>query len=660
MHEASLELEDAPIFQGLSSEEMTCLREIAHPHSFKTGSHLLESGQEAPGFYVIRSGFAAAIVRDVAGREKEVATFGKGECVGEMALITGEPCSATVRATTNTEAWLIGPQEFAGLIGRYPGLLRNLGRILSQRLARTSRHLSATPYANTAVFIMDGPDDEAGALAVAIAASVSRQTGRRTLLIDARHNSQCPVSRIAPVKLLPSLSGLVEDKKPLKQHEAPEDRANGLWGARLVHLQDEDQPDLTEDQILTLLEWLKPVYEFVLLLVSPEMRDVSPLVMERASSTLALVMAGAAAGFPSWLDRYRRSPSARRKLEVAMFTGDSSGSHDLEAIEDEIGRPVTRLPVTRSMVQKMAREKAFLAEGLDYQPLRQSLGRVARQIGKIRVGLALGSGAAKGLAHIGVLRVLEENAVPIDYIAGCSIGAVVGAPYAAGMRLAEIERRFHGADRKITRWTLPYRSFWSDAGLKEVLREPGPSVRFRDVDIPFATVATDITTGREVVLRKGLVWKAVQASASIPGIFPAVSISGRYLVDGGLVNPVPSQTVRDMGANIVVAVDLMSPAGRVNEGSVSVGGSGRAPAARVPNLLEMLWRSTEIMQEELTARSAATADVTIEPKLGRVRWSDFSERGRDFIAAGEEATREKLPELRRLLPFAISGDRGGL
>jgi NTE family protein len=304
----------------------------------------------------------------------------------------------------------------------------------------------------------------------------------------------------------------------------------------------------------------------------------------------------------------------------------------------------------------MARERAFLAEGPNYLPLRLAVDRLARQIGEMEVGLALGAGAAKGFAHIGVLRVLEENAVPIDYIVGCSIGAVVGAPYATGMRLAEIERRLQGANRKIVRWTLPFRSIWSDAGLKEILRESGPKVRFRDLNIPFAAVATDFATGREVVLRKGLVWRAVQASVSIPGIFPPVIISGRHLVDGGLVNPVPSQTARDMGANIVLAVDLMSPAGRAYENAGLPKGSSGNLVTRVPNLVEMLWRSTEIMQEEVTARSAATADITIEPKLGRVRWSDFSRRGQDFIAAGEEAAREKLPELRRLLPFAISGE----
>ena len=154
-------------------------------------------------------------------------------------------------------------------------------------------------------------------------------------------------------------------------------------------------------------------------------------------------------------------------------------------------------------------------------------------------------------------------------------------------------------------------------------------------------------------MRKGLVWRAVQASTSVPGIFPAVLLNGRHLVDGGLVNPVPSQTVRQLGADIVIAVDLMSPSGQSHH--LKTGTNGRNGKKRLPNLVEMLWRANEIMQEEVTLRSAATADITIAPPLGRVRWSDFSQRWQEFIAVGAEAARGKVPEMQELIPFMSAG-----
>ena len=656
MHDTSLALEETALFQGLSSEAVSALRQTLHERSLKPGEHLLTLGEDSPGLYIIRSGLVAAIVQDSAGREREVASLGMGECVGEMALISGEPCSATVRAITDTETWLIEPGDFISLFERYPELWRNLGRILSQRLVRTSRRLSAEPYTNTVTLIMDCADDEAAALAAAIAVNLARQTGRRILLVDGRDGSTCSVSQVAPGKLAPSFSAVLADSALLKQHETPPDRANGVWGARFANLRDEQGSALTEHEIVTVLEWLRPLYDHILLLAGREAGGLGVTLFERAGSILALVTESKVAGVPPWLDSLCQSPDARERLEVAMMVGGPSVSSITEAVEERVGRPVRRLRIGLELVRRMAKEGEIAAEAPHYLPLRQAVDRLARHIGKMEVGLALGAGAAKGFAHIGVLRVLEEDSIPVDYVAGCSIGAIVGALYVGGWSLPDIEKSLKGANRKITRWTFPFRSIWSDAGLKEILQESGPTVRFRDLDIPFATVATDIATGREVVLRNGLVWKAVQASVSIPGIFPPVVISSRYLVDGGLVNPVPSQTVRDLGADIVVAVDLMSPAGRITEDPGSLGKSDRAAATKVPNLLEMLWRSTEIMQEEVAVRSAATADVTIEPKLGQVRWGDFSRRGRDFISAGEEAARQKLPELRRLLPHITSAD----
>src|SRR3972149_8979855 len=141
---ASLPLDEAAILHGMSSEEMTSLRERARLLSFDPGDHLMESGHDAPGVYIIRSGLVTVVVETAPEREREVANLGKGECVGEMAVLTQEPCSATARALTETEAWLIQVDDFVGLLERCPSLWRNLGRILSRRLVRTSRHLSAS------------------------------------------------------------------------------------------------------------------------------------------------------------------------------------------------------------------------------------------------------------------------------------------------------------------------------------------------------------------------------------------------------------------------------------------------------------------------------------------------------------------------------------
>ena len=647
LSDIAFELEDAPIFQGLTDEELTFLRRKMRLESHTPGESLLHFGHDPPGLYVIRSGLVKALVPSESGAEREVATIGKGECLGEMALLTGEPCSATVRTISDTQAWLLDTAEFTEFVEHYPTVWRNLSRILSQRLMR--RNLSMRSYANTIALLLDCPDDQSSALALAIAESLARETGKRTLLIDARGTTACPISQLTPAQLSPSMGKLSRQKGLLKHHRADIDASNGSSRARIANLNDDEHEELTEDEIVSVLESLQAVYDFVLLLLRPGAGGQSSAFVRRADALTAVVTDPGGGAIPSWLANLAQVKEAADKIDVAVVTGSGDASLLIGEIELSFGRAVVRLPIDKEMLRAMALENQAGCDRLD-PAVRTSVDRLVRQVSKTQVGLALGAGAAKGFAHIGVLKLFEEEQIPIDYIAGCSIGAVVGAMHARGMTLRDIHQTMHGADQKLKRWTLPLRSVWSASGLTELLRAPGANVRFRDLDIPFATVATDIRTGRELVIRRGLVWKAVQASTSVPGIFPATKVFRRHLVDGGLVNPVPSQTVRDLGADIVIAVDLMSPAahGHGDSGSSAPGGSS-AKGQPMLNLVETLWRSNEIMQEEVTLHSAATADITIAPNLGRVRWSDFSHRGRELAALGEQAAREKLPEIERLL-----------
>jgi NTE family protein len=276
------------------------------------------------------------------------------------------------------------------------------------------------------------------------------------------------------------------------------------------------------------------------------------------------------------------------------------------------------------------------------KPFEQALARLARRLGGIEVGVARGAGMAKGFSHNGVLKALKSGGVPVDYLAGSSIGSIVGSVYAGGMALEQLSGLMTGADRRFVKLTLPFRSISSSRGLRKILttcHERAPTAQFSELFLPFAASATDVSSGEEVVIDDGIVWQSVLASISMPGIFPPVEYRGRVLVDGGLVNPVPGKTVRDMGADVVIGIDLAARAGRPQT-------AGRA---RVPNIIEVLWRTMEIMLGEITSRSAASADVTIQPRTGHSRIRDFSHRGPEFIAAGEAAAAEALPRIRSLL-----------
>src|SRR5258705_253057 len=286
---------------------------------------------------------------------------------------------------------------------------------------------------------------------------------------------------------------------------------------------------------------------------------------------------------------------------------------------------------------------------------------------KPKIGFALGAGSARGWAHIGVLRGLTEAGIKPDLIAGCSVGALVGAAFAAG-RLDQLEAWALSLDWKRM---LKLMDFGLRGGLikgkrvREVFREQFVEREFSELDVPFAAVATDLHSGQEVWLREGKVSAAIGASIAVPGLFQPVPHEGRYLVDGSVVNPIPVSLCRAMGADIVLAVDLGSDlvgrnardadktptqAGarsfmsRVLPSYNPTSDRQAEPEVAPPSLLEALMGSINIMQLRI-ARSRLAGEppeVLLTPRLGHLGLLDYH-RAELAIAEGRDEVTRMLP-----------------
>jgi len=312
--------------------------------------------------------------------------------------------------------------------------------------------------------------------------------------------------------------------------------------------------------------------------------------------------------------------------------------------------------------------------------------------GRPRIGLALGSGSARGLAHLGVIRAIEDAGIEVNFIAGTSMGALIGAIHAAG-KLDELEATFLAFDwRKTASFfdvVLPKSGLLDGARISELVRAHIHTDAIETLPIPFAAVATDIVSGEEVVIRSGDVIEAVRASISVPGIFTPVRSNGHILVDGGLTNPVPVSAARAMGADIVIAVDLnheiiagknLKPllatekASGAEDGAPGmfsrwVGGyrlsmkdirqkllAGDNPVSAqfsqwvspepLPSIFEVLLASINIMETRITQTrlSLDRPDVIIQPPLGNIRFLEF-DRAEEIIAIGYEHTQRQLASL---------------
>lgn len=252
-----------------------------------------------------------------------------------------------------------------------------------------------------------------------------------------------------------------------------------------------------------------------------------------------------------------------------------------------------------------------------------------------RIGLALGGGAARGFAHVGVIQVLEEAGIQPQLVAGTSAGSLVAAIYASGKKGEELQRvALTMEEAAIADWTLPIFSRGMLRG-EALARYVNTQVRSRlieDMPVPLGIYATDLKTGAGVLFQRGDTGTAVRASSAVPAVFQPVKISGRDYVDGGLVSPVPVRAARSMGAELVIAVDISSPP----EGSVTDG------------TLEILLQTFSIMGKSINSLELRDADVVVRPALTGISSGDFSARRRS-IESGRAAMLAALPQLRAII-----------
>ena len=252
-----------------------------------------------------------------------------------------------------------------------------------------------------------------------------------------------------------------------------------------------------------------------------------------------------------------------------------------------------------------------------------------------RIGLALGGGAAKGFAHVGVIAVLEEAGIVPDLIVGTSAGSLVAALYASGMNAEQLRQTALRLEEvAIADWMLPLinRGFFKGEALARYVNDAVAGRLIEDMRIALGVVAVDLANGQPILFRRGDTGTAVRASSAVPAVFQPVRISGRDYVDGGLVSPVPVQFARQMGAELVIAVDISQPP----EGQ---------PAG---DTLQILLQTFNIMGQVIKQHEIAQADVLVRPSLIGLRSADFSARQR-AIDAGRAAMQNALPQLRARL-----------
>jgi NTE family protein len=640
------------LFADLAEDELTRVAAKLDPLSLPRGAVLFQQGDPGDAFYLIASGEVRLLVQKGLS-EKVTGYLTRGDSLGEMSLLTGEPRGFTARLETTSEFLVLSKKAFDELVRESPNFLLHVSRLLYRRIATTAQaEEAAASLAPRIVAVVSAvPPEDRTLFLIQLSLGLLDQTRRRVLLVELLPETGA-ISRamgLRPTRLSEEMLKGQDLREPSLLNRIGTAHPSGL---EILSVPPPVLAGRLFRSIFLLTNLMRENYDFVVIALDRQIGEVESAVL--AEADLWMVLASAEQRSDVEVVQVRlRTMSSPRPFETVWLT------------RDEAEDPAHKAPPEQRVWWPAELVQDFVRTGSPYDCFESrpralaELGRLARRLARLRVGLAMGAGSALGYALIGILKVLEREHVPVDVLAGSSMGALVGAFYAAGFSALDIEREALKIDKAAVYETIfwdlavPRSGLLSGTSLLRFFRSYLGYKEFADLRIPFSCTATDIETGEEVVLSKGHIVEAIRASISIPIVFQPFLYNGRYLVDGGLVHPVPTTVLSRMGADILVSVNLMLPAGERKPLHDSADAAERLTSLlplKGPHLGEIFFKMINTMQYQIARGQTDIAHVTIEPEVRTFSSAEFH-RAKELIEEGERACEAALPKLRTYLPF---------
>jgi len=621
---------------------------VAHLHlvPLDKGDTVLRADEPGDSLSLIRNGRVRIVSRTESGHEKSIAYLGRGDAIGELALLTGEPQTFTAVADTPCELLTLGKADFDAILEKHPLVGIHLSRALSKRLAVSFHPPLDKPKEPQLVVLVPALPYEASLLfTINLSIALVEQTRRRVLLLDATARSG-DIARALALQVPAPQESLSREEDLLDLKTLQKRVAIHPSGLEILSLPSKLLKENLLNAIPPFLSLLKDHYDFVLVMGPVEKDPLAHCFLHESDHTFLVTwdQAGDLVA-PVRAALEENSEGTSVPLRTILLQHPSSAGKEPADF---------RVPWSELFHQPFRESGAPYLPQAEARPALAAMERIARTLGKLRVGLAMGSGAAYGYGLVGILKVFEREGIPIDLVAGTSMGALLGSFYCAGKTPAEIQE----ISRTITKhWlrqnifgdlTFPHGGFLAGQTLSAFLTSILGHVEFPQLILPFAAVATDIRSGHEVVLKEGRVADAVRASTCLPIIFRPYLHKGHYLVDGGLVNPVPTSVIANMGADVLVSVNLTA------KPSIRRGMASRKAlfplAPRSPGMTEVFFKMLYTMQYEIAQARTEIAHVVIAPDMRDFLWTDFH-RSEDILKVGEVAAEEAITKVKSLLPY---------
>lgn len=635
------------LFSSFTSSQLAQIAKKMTLVSYPKGATLCRANEPGDSLFLILSGTIRILKNDADGGET-LAYLNRGDALGEMALLAGEPRSHSAVVDSTADVAILHKKDFDHLLEKNAAMSLHLSRILSGRLASVHRSGGVAPQpAKIFGFVLAMRPNDRLLFSVNLALSLVEQTRRKVLLIGVGNGDGPELGKRLGLEA-PRITeahirdGALEDVRKFDKFVMIHPS-----GLELVELDVNVFNERIGETLYPFFSLLKDAYDMCLICVPPK---IAPAAAPMLAECDRLLLAAGPTTEASEFEEFRTlEGSLGGKRPERLWLSVQPGTQPPNFPAD------IRFDWDPSWGDRYA-ERGIVFFGPDAAAGQRCLDRLARNLGHLVIGFAMGSGAAFGYALIGMLKVMEREGIHPDVIAGTSMGALIGSFYAAGKTPAELEAIAGSITRtrlfKMADLIPPFRTgIVGGKGVLEFLREHLGDRTFSELLLPFSCVATDIQTGKEIVLDRGHVAEAVRASLSLPFFFQPFYTEGRWLVDGGLVNPVPTSIIVSQGANVLISANLTSKAGERRMPRVV--GWWRRHLPRMlkgPSIPETMLKTIYIMQYEIAQSRSEIAHVVMQIKAHELLWWDL-DRAREMIKMGEAAAEEVLPKIKQLLPY---------
>lgn len=611
------------LLESIGTEDLMQIQSYIIHKQYEEGTVILQQGEAAQYFYVIQSGSVEVLI--TSDTEVRVAVLGQDDFFGEMSCLTGEPVSATIRTLELTQVLRIEREGMNQLMDIHPPFMRRIMDQLLNRITKSNELVYNENYRNKVLISsIAGKERHAEILGQSEAIKHLREEVKQACM---SHDPVCIIGERGVGKEFIAerihYTGRGQDGPILIVNALAFDWS--MWQGKQLAARGGSLVLTDGDQL--------PI-------------DLLKDILNRTSDEYRLIITATTDHQEVQIRKLRVPPLRERIEDIPQLIREClrrNGKSDMEhAISKAAIRKIMLYPFLDGNVTELfelIHQSIVLSQGSTIQPEHLRFGNHRKPGSRPKIGLALGAGAVRGTAHVGVLKILEKEGIPIDYIAGSSVGALVGALYAAGVSVQDMETFLPEVSwRQLVNLRWPKTGFLDNTPMDKWLKKFIGDQTVEQLHIPYAAVATDGVSGLPVVMNSGPIGPIVRASTAIPLIMKPVHYNDKMLWDGSIVHRVPVTLARSMGADVVIAVDVCLPT---------------FMSGPLTNLLDSFMYSLDIMQERLAQDELELADVIIKPTVNA---GGFSFKNAPiFFEQGEQSTIQSMAAIRQSMAEVMEG-----